>query len=584
LTSRQACRNAVVFSLALLARSEAGAEGTSGGLLGWVEDSRGTPVSGAMISLFGKGIGGRGLLTLTDSNGRFFLPSLPPGRYTLRALSEGQPSVVARQVTVLPNRDAVFTLSLTPIAAGAALGPVVATSPAEGESSRELEWLLRHKRRSALESRRNDAAQLLRPEPCPSGFRCPESRDPSLLAGTFEFLAGPTSLSAGLSPTEENAASLGLVRLHGRIADSVRWSLGGLATESENATWRMGAEFIVEPGGGHELRAGSGYGARTMSPQLVPSDASRDGESALERSTGSIFLEDRWRVAEAVRVTVGARYSYIGFVERGNHFDASTSVEVGRSDRRTLRGSVSTRTLAPGGDLLTLSTLAATPAIALAVMDRSLRPEKAVRADLAFRQALGRSTTATAHAFRESVDEPLVNRFEGGGAGVLRISNGDPFTARGAGVGVEHRFCDSVRGSVSYTFGRVRRSAVAESGDADMSEIPLLAQEEASYRDLLARVETVIDQTGTRIAAVYRLNTLHPRRRTQNPPRTPLASRFDVQLSQGLPFLGSLTSADWEVLVAVRNLFYETGEGGTLDELLVANAPTRVLGGISVRF
>lgn len=117
-----------------------------------------------------------------------------------------------------------------------------------------------------------------------------------------------------------------------------------------------------------------------------------------------------------------------------------------------------------------------------------------------------------------------------------------------------------------------------------MSEIPLLAQEEASYRDLLARVETVIDQTGTRIAAVYRLNTLHPRRRTQNPPRTPLASRFDVQLSQGLPFLGSLTSADWEVLVAVRNLFYETGEGGTLDELLVANAPTRVLGGISVRF
>ena len=292
LTSRQTCRNAVVFSLALLARSEAGAEGTSGGLLGWVEDARGTPVSGAMISLFGKGIGGRGLLTLTDSNGRFFLPSLPPGRYTLRALSEGQPSVVARQVTVLPNRDAVFTLSLTPIAAGAALRPVVATSPAEGESSRELEWLLRHKRRSALESRRNDAAELLRPERCPSGFRCPESREPSQLAGTFEFLAGPTSLSAGLSPTEENAASLGLVRFHGRIADSVRWSLGGLATESENATWRMGAEFIVEPGGGHELRAGSGYGARTMSPQLVHSDAPRDGESALERSTGSIFVEE----------------------------------------------------------------------------------------------------------------------------------------------------------------------------------------------------------------------------------------------------------------------------------------------------
>jgi hypothetical protein len=34
----------------------------------------------------------------------------------------------------------------------------------------------------------------------------------------------------------------------------------------------------------------------------------------------------------------------------------------------------------------------------------------------------------------------------------------------------------------------------------------------------------------------------------------------------------------------VRNLFYETSEGAVLDELAVASPPTRVLGGISVRF
>jgi hypothetical protein len=573
-----------VFSMALLARSEARAEGVSGGLLGWVEDARGTPVSGAMISLFGKGNGGRGVLTLTDSNGRFFLPSLPPGRYTLRALSDGQPSIIARQVTVLPNRDAIFTLSLTPGVGGTTLIPATTTSTAEGEASRELEWLIRHKRRSALEARRTGTEDLLRPRDCPNSFRCRDARDIPQFAGTVELLAGPTSVPVGLSPTEENAASFGLVRFHGRIADSVRWSLGGLATESENATWRMGAEFIIEPGGGHELRVGSGYGGRTLPPQVPRASSPRDAESALDRSTGSIFVDERWRVADAVRVSVGARYSYIGFVGRENHFDASAGVEVGRSDRRQLRGSVSTRTLAPGGDLLTLSTLAATPAIAMAVMDRGLRAERAVRADLAVRQALGRSTTASVHAFQESVDDPLVNRFEGDGGRMLRISNGRPFAARGAGVGVEHRFCDAVRGSVTYSLGQVRRFGAPGPGGTDDLPIDMPAQDEASYRDLVARIDTVIDVTGTRLAAAYRLNTLGPKRRVEDQPRSGRMSRFDVQVSQGLPFLGGLTNADWEVLVAVRNLFYETGEGGTLDELLVANAPTRVLGGISVRF
>jgi hypothetical protein len=45
-----------------------------------------------------------------------------------------------------------------------------------------------------------------------------------------------------------------------------------------------------------------------------------------------------------------------------------------------------------------------------------------------------------------------------------------------------------------------------------------------------------------------------------------------------------VTRADWELLVAVRNMFYEPAEAGALDELAVVAPPTRVLGGISVRF
>ena len=68
---------------------------------------------------------------------------------------------------------------------------------------------------------------------------------------------------------------------------------------------------------------------------------------------------------------------------------------------------------------------------------------------------------------------------------------------------------------------------------------------------------------------------------TSEPLRT---NRFDLQLSQGLPFLASFTSAEWDLLVALRNVFYEPGAGGTLDEMAVFNPPTRVLGGISVSF
>ena len=107
-----------------------------------------------------------------------------------------------------------------------------------------------------------------------------------------------------------------------------------------------------------------------------------------------------------------------------------------------------------------------------------------------------------------------------------------------------------------------------------------LAVGAAGFHDLVTRVETVIDRSGTRLLVLYRINALNPD--SELPTLT--TSRFDLQLRQGLPFLGSLTRADWEVLLAYRNLFYEATEGATLDELAVVDPPRRLLGGLSVRF
>ena len=63
----------------LLAASTVRAEGPAGRILGWVEDGQGSPLPGAVISLFGRGVGSMGLVTLSDSAGRFSVPSLPAG-------------------------------------------------------------------------------------------------------------------------------------------------------------------------------------------------------------------------------------------------------------------------------------------------------------------------------------------------------------------------------------------------------------------------------------------------------------------------------------------------------------------------
>jgi len=366
---------------------------------------------------------------------------------------------------------------------------------------------------------------------------------------------------------------LGSLHLQGNLADGVRWSLGGLVAENEGRAWRMAAEFVLEPGGGHEVSAGAGYGAGDM--RAAVTDALPPQPS---RNLGAAFVTDRWKLGERVTATGGARYTYIGFLPNSNHADAVLQIEL-RGDQQTLvHGSVATRTLAPGGDLLTLSTVAASPAITWARLEDGLRPAHSLRCDLGVERAIGAGRLA-AQIFDEGTHDVLLTTFEGG---TPAIRNGGTFGARGFGVTLGGRLGGVVNGSVTYTFGRGRRSP----GSPLAAGVPAMAFDDADFHDLVARLETVIDWSDTRLAALYRLNALSDDRgaAVSRSAGTVTSTRFDVQLTQGLPFLQPLTRADWEVLVAVRNMFYEASQAGFLDELAVQDPPTRVVGGISVRF
>ena len=567
-------RSISVLLLVLLARVASPANpATDGGLTGLVEDTRGAPVAGAVISLFGRGVAGAGLVALSDAAGRFSLPAVPAGSYTLRALGAGHLPAPARRVTVLPNRESNFTVSLTPEgddkAAALAEAKAQEEDKDEAPSLAELRWLLRHKRRSVLETRGPESETQDRNAAAPQPPRLLASLVPDL-AGTVEVMANPIQADDGLEPS----TSYSVLRLKGRIANAGQWSLGGLVAESESSSWRMAAEFVLEPGGGHRLQAGTGYGTRPLRP-FAPGDRAGRGDN---HSMGAAFLQDEWQLADNVTTTLGGRFSYIGFLRDSNHFDPIASVALRRDGQTRVSATVETRTLAPGGDLLTLSTLATAPAVAFAFIDDALRPERSARVEMAVDQSFG-ETTLRAVTFYEDVHHQLANAYQGTrSARSLHIFDAGDVSARGMGVSLARRF-GPVTGSVSYRFGRSSRAAVPGSSAAFAG----LLTQDCDFHDLASRLETSIQGTGTRVVAFYRLVHLSPDVERAN--RSPNTNhRFDVQLSQGLPFVGRITRADWDLLLAVRNLFYETSEGAVLDELAVANPPTRVLGGISVRF
>jgi hypothetical protein len=294
---------------------------------------------------------------------------------------------------------------------------------------------------------------------------------------------------------------------------------------------------------------------------------------------GTLSVEDRWEIAEGVTAGIGGRFSYIGFLGDTNHFDPSASLEIQGADATIFRASVYARTLAPGGDILTLNSLASAPAMNFAVFDGGLRAERLMRYELAMDQQLG-GTSVGAFTYYEGVRDQLGNAFEGArDARALHIFNGGNAALGAVGVSVGRCFGDAVRGSMSYTYGRTWRDEAASEDMLDA--LAFAALRNGNFHDVAARVETVVPGPGTRVVAYYRVNRLRP---DEESVAALTNRRFDLQVSQELPFLGAFTRADWNVLLAVRNLFYETAEGALVDELAVTNPPKRVLGGISVRF
>jgi hypothetical protein len=110
-----------------------------------------------------------------------------------------------------------------------------------------------------------------------------------------------------------------------------------------------------------------------------------------------------------------------------------------------------------------------------------------------------------------------------------------------------------------------------------------LRESNERIHDLTTSLETEFPASATRLVVFYKLNNAYISEE-ESDSRPGLDGRWDIQIIQSLPFM-NFTSADWEMLVGVRNLFRETFvETSVYDELLVARPPKRLIGGITVKF
>jgi len=155
---------------------------------------------------------------------------------------------------------------------------------------------------------------------------------------------------------------------------------------------------------------------------------------------------------------------------------------------------------------------------------------------------------------------------------------------QGVGFTFTHALSEHIRGSVDYSLSAARwTAATAPVEYAVLSRwVPSAVRSSERIHDVTTSLETQIPYSATRVVVLYKLNDAFAAAANVNPPG--FGARFDVRVTQALPFMKFRTS-QWEMLLGVRNLFHESlANASVYDELLVVRPPKRLIGGLTVKF
>ena len=581
----------------------------AGELHGVIEDDKGRPLAGAVVSA----LGSMTAFAVSDREGRFAFRNLPAGPYLVRAHLQGYAPARGRVIQVTGGNRSGYVIALTRSGDPADDTPVVMTAGVAGATAEptdddehehgEVAWRLRHQKRSVLK------------EAGYGGDFGGDSLIEDSIAGLGRAIDGPGRLASAIFSDLSVNGHINLLTttsfhrpqdLFVMGADVPRgvaylsltapgangdWLMRGTITQGDVSSWIIAASYRRSPDADHAYEAGLLYSTQ----QYVGGNAEallamRDGS----RNVGAVYAYDNWAVVPRVRVGYGARYARYDYLPDESLVSprASLSLQPFAADTLTLRATVAHRETAPGAEEFSPPAIGPwlPPERTFSQISRTaFRPEHLDHVEFAAERELGEQLLVGVRAFRQRVNDQVVTLFglavadARSGIGHYHVGSAGDFAARGWSVGASRSVGDGVRAAVDYT--QFRSEWTGTSPDRAVLAVlaPSVLRKNERIHDMTASVESVIAATATRLFILYKLNTGFAAASDTTP--SPLRNvRFNVQVNQSLPFLRML-SADWEMIVAVNNLFRDALLDSSLyDELFVVEPPKRVLGGVTMRF
>ncbi|MDQ3171140.1 MAG: carboxypeptidase-like regulatory domain-containing protein [Acidobacteriota bacterium] len=572
-------------------------------IAGTIKDDLGTPIEGALVSV----IGAMSSLAVTDRSGHFSL-ALPPGEYQIRVHSDGYSSTFREMVllgaqasitrAIVLNRTGERTVLAAGLGGRAAI-PSAGGSDPKAHPHNEQAWRLRHLRRTTLRdvtaTADLDAEDQSAWETFGRAMASPARLASALFTdlpidGEFRLL---TAGSVGpYTPAFDELSGAGVAYLSVRsgIGSHGEWSARGTMSSADLGTWLVAGDYVTRADNTHAFTLGMSYGSQgipTRERTPVPVATVLTDRT---RNSGQIYAFDRWRVSPSVVLDYGTRVDYYDYLTDKSvlwspiaSFEitpggetAPTSFRVAASSRRDAPGSAEFTPPAAGPWLPPQRVFTPLPGGGFDV-ERTDHAEVEVehRFEEAYSIAVRRFTQRTGNQLATlfGLDRPGAPD-EGGHYYVA--SMGDA-AVDGWGLRLATPDGQPIRGSIEYAVAAVEWTPVA-----DVSALvgPVARSADDRIHDITTSLGADVPQTKTRLFIVYRVSSGFA---TEDSGST-LGSRFDMQLNQGLPFLPA-SAGQWEMLLSMRNTLRDARFGmSILDELLAVSTPTRVVGGVQVKF
>jgi hypothetical protein len=584
-----------------------------GELRGVVQDEQGQPIAGAVVSA----VGSTSVFAVSGPDGRFTFRNLPAGPYLVRAHLQQYLPARGRLVQVTPDAKNATTIALTrrsdansPAVVAASVIPdenPPAAQPAEPEHGHdELAWRLRHLKRSVLKNageaivHSDDDSSMFGDSL--SGLSRAVGHSARLASSFFDDLAlsGQFNLITTTSfdrPQDLFSMNVDVPRSIAYVAleapgSSGDWTMRGSITQGDVSSWILAGSYLRHAQAGHAYEAGVSY---AMQQYLGGNGDALAAMRDTSRNVGSLYAFDTWTIAPSVRVGYGAKYArYDYLADRGLWSPrASIAIKPSQRDSLTVRATASHREVAPGAEEFLPPSIGPwlPPQRTFAHISSAaaFRPERHDQLELAVERTWPGSVLVGVRAFRQRVEDQVVTLFGvavadvPAGIGHYRVGSAGDFDAMGWGISVSRVVGDHVRAAVDYTQANTEWRRWSGDRDVLSAQAPSVLRRDDRVHDVTATVESVVTPTATRLFVIYKLNAAFDAARELGAV-SGTNTRFDVQVNQSLPFL-NFSNAQWEMLVAVSNLFKEDwAETTVYDELLVVRPPKRVLGGVTVRF